>query len=167
MKTITQQFWWFGLAALLLLWIPSTLLRLGAGHPLYADPRFDGQRFRLETGTEESGDGGIQVLELLGIKPPIRLENLSTLSFAQIVNTTTLGGRWYRVANLEGYSSDFVVLLNKRYVLVQYADQEYVSLIDPFLGQMVYPTSNFLTAWLKNGYGQLYAFGTSKKIRGN
>ncbi len=167
MKTLTQQFWWFGLAALLLLWIPSTLLRLGAGHPLYADPRFDGQRFRLENRTDKTGDGGIQVLGLLGIKPPIRLENLSTLSFAQIVNSTSLKGRWYRVPNLKGYSSELVVVLKKRYVLVQYADQEYVSVIDPFLGQMVYPTSNFLAVWLENGYGQVYAFGASKKIRGN
>ncbi len=163
----TQQFWWFALAALLLLWIPSTLLRLGAGHPLYADPRFDGQRFKLENRTDKTGDGGISMLEFLGIKSGLQLEHLSTLSFAQIANRTSLGGRWYRVAatDLEQYKPEFVVLIKKRYVLVQYVDTEYVSVIDPFLGQMVYPKDKFLAAWLQNNYGQLYAFGTSQKTR--
>jgi predicted double-glycine peptidase len=168
MKPLTQQFWWFALAGLVLLWLPSTLLRLGAGHPLYSDPRFDGQRFLLENRPDKTGDGGTALLEFLGVRSGLRLENLSALGFAQLANATSLGGRWYRTtaAQLEQYKPEFVVLMHTRYTLVESFGTEYVGVVDPFLGQMVYPKQTFLAAWEKNGNGQVYAFGKTQKVRG-
>ncbi len=173
MKPEAQALWGYGLAFLLLTWLLPTALRLEAGHPLYADPRFDGWCFRLERFADQpSNDGGIRLLELLGNKTlKFQIAVLPNLSFAQMANAFNLGGRWYNAtaADLEQHKSPFVVQLRQpvsRYVFVQTVSKHYISVLDPFLGQVLYPKDRFLQAWLEAGFGQLYAFGDTQKSRG-
>jgi hypothetical protein len=170
---LETQAWWYGLAFLLLTWLLPTALRLEAGHPMQADPRFDGWRFRLERSADQaSNDGGIRLLEVLSKKTmKLQLAVLPNLSFAQLANASGLGGRWYKanINDLEQHKSAFAVQLRQpvsRYVFVQAVGKVYVKVLDPFLGSLLYPKDRFLQAWLETGFGQLYAFGETQKSRG-
>jgi hypothetical protein len=170
---LETQAWGYGLAFLLLTWLLPTALRLEAGHPMQADPRFDGWRFRLEQSEDQaSKDGGVRLLELLSKKTmTLQIAVLPNLSFAQLANASGLGGRWSKstVADLEKNKEAIVVQLKYpavRYVLVQAVGKEYVKVLDPFLGSLLYPRDRFLQAWLEAGFGQLYTFGETQKSRG-